>query len=147
MSFQALFYPRAVAVYGSVSPGKLGHVLITHLVKWGFPKVYAVNPKGLGLDKAPGWKKIGDIPEAVDLAVIAAPAAIVKDILIECGEKGVKAAVIISSGFSEAGNAQGEAEIKKVAQKYGIRFIGPNCAGMINTYSNLAPTLQAYPPK
>ncbi|MGI6684056.1 MAG: acetate--CoA ligase family protein [Bacillota bacterium] len=147
MSFQALFYPRAVAVYGSVSPGKLGNVLITHLVKWGFPKVYAVNPKGLGLDKAPGWKKIKDIPEPVDLAVIAAPAAIVKDILIECGEKGVKAAVIISSGFGEAGNAKGEAEIKEVAQKYGIRFIGPNCAGMINTFSNLSPTLQAYPPK
>lgn len=147
MSFRALFYPRAVAVYGSVSPGKLGNILIHHLVQWGFPKVFAVNPKGLGLNHIPGYAKISRISEDIDLVVIASPAATVKEIMVDCGEKGVKAAVIISSGFSEAGNAEGEAEVKEVASRYGIRFIGPNCAGMINTYSNLAPTLQAYPPK
>jgi len=147
MSFQALFYPRAVAVYGSVSPGKLGNVLITHLVQWGFPKVYAVNPKGIGLNNVHGFMRISDIPELVDLAVIASPASTVKEIMTDCGKKGVKAAVIISSGFGEAGNTEGETEVKEVARQYGIRFIGPNCAGMINTYSNLAPTLQAYPTK
>lgn len=147
MSFQALFYPRAVAVFGSVSAGKLGNVLINHLVQWGFPKVFAVNPKGLGLNDVQGYSCIGDIPEEVDLAVIASPAATVKEIMTDCGKKGVKAAVIISSGFGEAGNAAGEAEITEIARQYGIRFIGPNCAGMINTHSNLAPTLQAYPPK
>jgi acyl-CoA synthetase (NDP forming) len=147
MSMEALFNPRGVAVTGSVSPGKLGNVLINRLVEGGFEKVYALNPKAKGLDGVPGFASAEEISGPVDLVVIASPAPTVKDVLEDCGKKGVKAAIIITSGFSEAGNAEGEEEIKQVAKKYGIRFTGPNCAGLVNTHSRLLATLEAAPPK
>ena len=137
MSMEALFNPRGVAVTGSVSSGKLGNVLINRLVEGGFEKVYALNPKAKGLDGVPGFASAEEISGPVDLVVIASPAPTVKDVLEDCGKKGVKAAIIITSGFSEAGNAEGEEEIKQVAKKYGIRFTGPNCAGLVNTHSRL----------
>ena len=147
MGFNELFYPRAVAVFGSVSPGKLGGILVEQIAKAGFKKLYAVNPKGIGIGDIAGYSNIGDIEDNIDLAVIATPAATVAEILEDCGKKGVRAAVIISSGFSEAGNSAGEEGIKAIAKKHGISFIGPNCAGLINTHHDLSPTLQAYPPK
>ncbi|MEG1661741.1 MAG: CoA-binding protein, partial [Clostridiales bacterium] len=146
MGFQELFYPRAVAVFGSVAPGKLAGILIDQIRSAGFHHLYAVNPKGLAAGEIPGYQNITQIEDDIDLAVIAAPAGAVAQILEDCGQKGVKAAVIISSGFGEAGNKAGEAEIKAIAAKHGICFIGPNCAGLINTAHNFAPTLQAYPP-
>ena len=68
-------------------------------------------------------------------------------VLRESGEKGIKAAIIITSGFSEAGNAAGEEEVKAVAREYGIRYIGPNCAGLANTHASLFATLEARAPK
>lgn len=147
MSFDALFNPRGVAVAGSVTPGKLGNVLINRLVEGGFEKIYALNPKAQGVGAVVGYTSAQDIKEPVDLVVIASPAPTVKAVLEDCGKKGVKAAIIISSGFSEAGNVAGEEEIKEVAQKYGIRFTGPNCAGMVNTHSRLLATLEATPPQ
>lgn len=148
MGFKELFYPGGVAVFGSVAPGKLGGNIIDRIIIGGrTERLYAVNPKGLGRENIPGYAHIGDIPDTVDLAVIAAPAATVPGIMEECGQKGVKAAIVISSGFSEAGNKEGEEEIKRIAKKYDICFIGPNCAGLVNTHSDLAPTLQAIPPK
>ncbi|MEL7563455.1 MAG: acetate--CoA ligase family protein [Dehalobacterium sp.] len=147
MSFQALFYPRGVAVAGSVAPGKLGNVLINRLVEGGFEKIYALNPKAQGIGQVEGFASAQDINEPLDLVVIASPASSVKDVLEDCGKKGIKAAIIITSGFSETGNIAGEEEIKKVAQKYGIRFTGPNCAGMVNTHSRLLATLEAAPPQ
>jgi len=147
MSFQALFNPRGVAVAGSVAPGKLGNVLINRLVEGGFEKIYALNPKAQGIGRVEGFTSAQDINEPLDLVVIASPASTVKDVLEDCGKKGVKAAIIITSGFSEAGNTTGEEEIKSIAQKYGIRFTGPNCAGMVNTHSQLLATLEAAPPK
>ena len=94
----------------------------------------------------PGYAAIGAIPAPVDLAVISSPAATVAGILEECGQAGVKAAVIISSGFSEMGNKAGEAEIKAIAARHGIRLVGPNCAGIINTSHRLCPTMETLPP-
>jgi acyl-CoA synthetase (NDP forming) len=146
MSWKALFDPRGVAVVGSVAPGKLGQVLLSHLAAGGFEALYAVNQKAQGLDQIPGFSSVKEIEAPIDLAVIASPAATVKSVLEDCGAKGVKAAVIITSGFSEAGNAAGEEELKQTAKKYGIRFVGPNCAGILNTSGNLMATLQAKPP-
>ena len=145
MQLQELYYPRAVAVCGSVSPGKLGAVLIGRLVEGGFPHIYAVNPKGQGLGDVPGYARVQDIPAAVDLIVVAAPAFTVASVLEDAGQKGVKAAVIISSGFGEAGHPELEAEMNAVARRYDIRYIGPNCAGMVNTHHKLLATLEAAP--
>lgn len=149
MNFQQLFYPKAVAVFGSMGAGKLAGILAEQIRGFGFERVYAVNPKGNGRDDIgiKGYKSLEEIDDTVEMAVIATPAAIVPEVMENCGKYGVKAAVIISSGFSEAGNAAGEEQVKEIAKRYGINFIGPNCAGLINTHHKLAPTLQAYPPK
>lgn len=148
-NFEAMFSPKGVAVYGSAAPGKLANVLVHRIVEGGLRDVYAINPKGLGVENLgiPGFTTIADVEEPVDMAVIAAPAKTVAGVMEECGKKGVKAAVIISSGFSEAGNAQGEEEVIRIAKKYGIRCVGPNCAGLVNTHANLVATLETMPPK
>lgn len=147
MNYETLFYPKGVAVFGSAAPGKLANVIINRLIEGGMDNIYAVNPKGIGVDRVQGYASIKEIGKTVDLAVIASPAFTVKDVLEECGQSGVKSAAIITSGFSEAGNVEGEKEILEVAKKYGIRFVGPNCAGVVNTHSNLLATLETRPPK
>jgi acetate---CoA ligase (ADP-forming) len=153
MTLHHLFYPRNVALVGSVAEGKIGYELLQQMVKGGFPltgtsghNLYAVNPKAQGALGVLGSAAIASIPRPVDLAVITAPAAAVAAVLEECGEAGVKAAVIISSGFSEMGNKAGEAELKAIAARYRIRIVGPNCAGIINTAHRLSPTLETIPP-
>jgi acetyltransferase len=143
---QSLFYPKSVAVFGSAGEGKLANVLIGRLLDGGMERVYAVNPKGESVRTAKGYPSLHALPQAVDMAVIAAPAKTVNGILEDCGKTGVKAAVIISSGFSEAGNEAGEREIIETAKRHGIRFIGPNCAGMVCTHAKLTATLETAPP-
>ena len=147
MGMKELFAPAGVAVYGSVSPGKLGGILIDQIAGAGYRNVYAVNPKGQSHGIAPGYRDVNEIPAPIDLAVIASPAGTVSGIFESLHRKGVHGAIVISSGFSEAGNAAGEAELKELGARYGITFIGPNCAGLVNTHHQLAATLQAYPPK
>ena len=146
MTLHHLFYPRNVALVGSVAEGKIGFELLRQMLKGGYRDVFAVNPKAQGALGVPGYAAIGAIPAPVDLAVISSPAATVAGILEECGQAGVKAAVIISSGFSEMGNQAGEAEIKAIAARHGIRIVGPNCAGIINTSHRLCPTMETLPP-
>ncbi|MDR1650256.1 MAG: acetate--CoA ligase family protein, partial [Synergistaceae bacterium] len=143
---QSLFYPESVAVFGSAGEGKLANVLIGRILDGGMKRVYAVNPKGESVRAAKGYQSLSALPQAVDMAVIASPAKTVNGILEDCGRTGVKAAVIISSGFSEAGNEAGEREIIETAKRHGVRFIGPNCAGMVCTHGGLVATLETAPP-
>lgn len=146
MSLQSLFYPRGVAVVGSASEGKIGYELIRQLVDGGYGQVFAVNPRAQGALSAPGYEAVSKIDRPVDLAVIVSPTPTVPNVLADCGRAGVRAAVIITAGFSEVGNQTGENEIRQVANRYGIRFVGPNCAGMVNTRHRLFPTLETRPP-
>jgi len=146
MSLDRLFYPRAVAVVGSTAPGKLGHVLIRQILEGGFRALYAVNPRAQGLGEVPGFEAVSAIGRPVDLAVIASPADTVAAVLEDCGRAGVSAAVVISAGFSEVGNLAGEEEIRRVARKYGMRVVGPNCAGIFNSACAFYPTLEVRPP-
>lgn len=157
MSIHCLFYPRGVVVVGSTSEGKLGYELIRQILDGGFREVYAVNPKGQGIVPPPALGGVGEvtipgydaavkIEQPMDLAVIASPAPTVPGVLEDCGRAGIGAAVIISAGFSEVGNVTGEEEIKQVARKYGIRVVGPNCAGIVNTHYHLFASLETRPP-
>ncbi len=144
---RSLFYPRGTAVIGSASEGKLGYELIRQMVEGGYERVFAVNPRGEGALGASGYDAVAKIEEPVDLAVIASPAATVPSVLEDCGRAGVRAAAIITAGFSEIGNREAELEVSRVAEEHGVRFVGPNCAGIVNTAHALYPTLETRPPR
>ena len=147
MSIQKLFYPEGVVVIGSMAEGKIGHELALQISNGGYKNLFVVNPKAQGFLSIPGYNSILKIHHPVDLAVIATPPSTVSQIMEECGQAGVKAAAIITAGFAEIGNQQEEIDLKKVAQKHEIRFIGPNCAGFVNSSNKLYPTLESRPPK
>ncbi|MBC7223824.1 MAG: acetate--CoA ligase [Anaerolineae bacterium] len=133
--------PQSVAVIGaSREPEKLGYGVLANIIKGGFPKpVYPINPKAeevLGLKCYPS---VLDVPGPVDLAVIVVPAKYVAGVLEECGKKGVRGAIIISAGFREIGR-EGRArenQVVEIARKYGIRLVGPNVLGIIDTIAKL----------
>ena len=131
-----IFYPSSVAVIGvSSRPDNLGRNIVSNLVEYGFKGiVYAVGPRGGVIETRRIYRSVTDIPDHIDLAVIITPAQTVPGILEECGQKGVRRAIIETAGFREftAEGRQIEDEIQQVASKYGIRFVGPNCIGVIN---------------
>jgi acetyltransferase len=137
----AIFKPKSVAVIGaSPSPGKLGYDVVYNLIHAGFAgPIYPVNPKADQILGRPAFKQISDISPAPDLAVVIIPAKAVVGAIDQCGKAGVKAAVVITGGFAEAGE-EGEAlqkELASTARRYGIRVIGPNCQGVNNPHHNL----------
>ncbi len=140
-SLEKFFHPESVAIIGaSPKEGKVGRVLVENFIKRFRGRIYPINPKHseiLGLKTYPSVK---DVPDKIDLSVIAVPAPIVPKVLEECGEKGVKAAIIISGGFRETGTKEGEELEKRVVEiskKYGIRIIGPNCIGVYDNWSGV----------
>ncbi|MBN1318648.1 MAG: acetate--CoA ligase family protein [Anaerolineales bacterium] len=130
------FYPESVAVIGvSSKSNNLGRNIVANLIEFGFDGiVYAVGPNGGVIETRMIYPTVKDIPGPVDLAVILTPSATVPSILKECGEKGIYRVVIETAGFREYGNKGRilEADMIRVANEYGIRFVGPNCIGAIN---------------
>jgi len=145
---EALFSPRSVAVVGSVGEGKIGRVLLDQLVEGGFTELWAVNPKVQGIPGVPAVSSFSEIDsdQMPDLAVIASPAATVASVLEDAGSAGVKVGIIITAGFSESGNREEELNLHEIAQMHGMRLVGPNCAGIVNTHHKLFPTLETRPP-
>lgn len=147
MSLDRFFNPRGVAVVGSMSEGKLGFELLRQIMQGGYQgSLYVVNPRAQGALDVRGYAAVDEIEGELDLVVIASPAQTVVDTLHACGRRGVKAAVVISSGFSEVGNQALEEALKHAARQHGIRVIGPNCAGIVSTGCNLYATLEVRPP-
>ncbi len=133
--------PRSVAVIGaSRDPGKLGYGVLSNIVQYGYEgAVYPINPKAdeiLGLKCYPS---VLDVEEDIELAVIVVPARFVAAVLEECGRKGVEGAIIITAGFREVGGkgVQREREVIEIARRYGIRLVGPNVLGIIDTIGQL----------
>ena len=136
MRLDSLFSPQSIAVIGaSTRTGSVGYTLTENLLKNGYAgKVYPVNPKTDRLLDLPCYKRISDIPEAIDLAIIIVPAASVPAVLREAGEKGTHAAIIISSGFKETGDTGKTLEetIIAIAREFDIALLGPNCLGFLH---------------
>ncbi|MBN1485118.1 MAG: acetate--CoA ligase [Chloroflexia bacterium] len=141
---EALFQPRSVAVIGASStPGKMGYILMDNIIRGGFEgEIYPINPKGGEIMGRTAYPTILDVPEGVDLAVIVVPAKYIPDIVDECGEKGVGALLIISAGFRETGpeGARLERDVAARAEAAGMRILGPNVLGLIDTISKLNAT-------
>lgn len=143
MTFDYFFKPRGIAVIGaSNDPLKLGYEVFKNLKKYKAGKVYPVNVKDEVVQGVKAYKNIKDIPGEVDLAIIVVPKRFVKGAIIDAGEKGVKGAVIITAGFGETGEEgkREERELVEIAHKYGMRIIGPNCVGVMNTQDDMNAT-------
>jgi acetate---CoA ligase (ADP-forming) len=131
-----IFYPQSVAVIGvSARATNLGRNIVANLIEFGFDgAVYAVGPAGGTIETHRIYHSVLDIPDQVSLAVILTPANTVPGVLSECGQKGIKWAIIETAGFREYGD-QGrklETEMIEIAKNYGMRFVGPNCIGAMN---------------
>ena len=138
--WQYLFAPDSVAVIGASNiPGTWGFGVTRHLLDSHNRKIYPVNPTISEVLGIATYNNVIDIPDPIDLAVIAVPASQVPGIVQECVQKGVRGAVIISAGFAETGESgcELENELAGVARQGGIRFIGPNCMGHADTSSRL----------
>ena len=133
--FAPLFEPASVAVVGaSEQPRSVGSVLIENMLAAGYRgQLYAVNPKHREVRGVPCFPAIGEVPRRVDLAVIATPAPTVPGIIEQCGAAGVRAAVVISAGFSESGpvGAKLERALLENARRHRLRVLGPNCLGIM----------------
>src|SRR5512140_2915488 len=129
------FSPKTVAVIGATeNAGSVGRTLLWNLVTSPFGgTVYPVNPKRPSVLGVKAYKTVSDIPEPVDLAVVVTPPPSIPGIIRECGENGVRAAIVISAGFKEIGpeGAALEREVLKEARAANIRVIGPNCLGVM----------------
>ncbi len=136
-SLMPLFYPASIAVIGaSRSKTSIGGRLFNNIINADFTgPVYPVNPRTTVVRSIPSYKSVLDIEAPVDLAFIVVPAAHVIDTARQCAKKGVKALCVISAGFSETGpeGAKLEKELLEIVRSAGMRMVGPNCMGLLNT--------------
>jgi acetate---CoA ligase (ADP-forming) len=132
-----LFAPRSVAVIGATGrAGSVGQAVFANVFKHGYAGVvYPVNPNSASVMSVKAFPSVLDIPDAVDLSIIIVPSALVPGVMEECGKKGIQAAIVITAGFKELGGAgvQQEQVVLTAARQNGIRLLGPNCLGIINT--------------
>lgn len=136
----AFFSPRAVAVVGvSRTPSKIGRIVFDNLTRreaarYSF-KVYAVNPETPEIDGHKCYPRVSEIKDKIDLAIVAVPATAVSAVIADCAKARVKAAIILTAGFSETGNSAGERAILRAKKR--MRIIGPNTMGCYDAYSGL----------
>ncbi len=138
------FKPQGVVIIGvSQNPTKLGFGLARNLVQSGYTgAIHFVNPRGGTLLERPVYKKVADVPDPVDLAVVLVPASMVPGVLAECGERSIHSTIIASGGFRETGSEGQKLEdvCLRVARDYNMRLIGPNCIGLLDTHLPLDTT-------
>ena len=139
---RGFFYPQSVAVIGvSPAPANLGRAIAYHLLEFRYTgRVYLVGPKGGSFLGHTIYRSLPEVPGEVELAVVLTPAQTLPDVMRACGELGIRRLVIESAGFRELGEERRglEEEVTATARRYGIRFIGPNCIGVMNKENGLA---------
>lgn len=136
-SIEAFFDARSIAIIGaSRRQDTVGRTLVRNLVTGDYKgRVYVVNPATEAVAGLPSYASVGDIPDEVEVAIVAVPAEAVQDVVLDCAAKGVHGLIVISSGFAETGEEgrQRQRRLVGLARSYGLRLIGPNCLGIINT--------------
>jgi acetyltransferase len=149
---EAFFEPKSVAVIGaSTNQEKLGYAVLENLAEGGYAEVgqiIPINPKADQILGYQAYPSVLDVPGDIDLAVIVIPYPYVPDVLEECGEKDIPAVVVISAGFREAGmeGLNRELELIEIANRYKMRLIGPNCLGIIDTFTPVNASFSAGTP-
>lgn len=148
---EAIFAPRSVAVLGaSPNPARLGHQVLKNIVESGFQgRIFPIHPSASSVLDLPAYPDVLEVPESVDLAVLVIPTQHVIEAVEQCGEKGIKGLIVITAGFKEVGGEgkERERQLLETVQRYGMRMVGPNCLGVIDTISNLNATFAALMPE
>ncbi len=136
-ALDALLKPASIAVIGaSRQPDTIGHQIVSNLVAHGFTgPVYPVNPRATAVNSIHAWPNLASLPTPVDCAIVCVPRERVNDVAEECGTYGVKGLVVISAGFREVGGdgIERERQLVQTVRRHGMRMLGPNCMGVINT--------------
>lgn len=136
-SIRPFFEPRAVAIVGASNrPNTIGNALVKNVKNCGFRgPIYPVHPSAETIEGLRAFRRVSEIGQPVDLAVIAVPAPAVEDVVADSAKAGVRGVVVISAGFAESGPAGREAEVRlrHRVRSSGMRLIGPNCMGLLNT--------------
>jgi acyl-CoA synthetase (NDP forming)/RimJ/RimL family protein N-acetyltransferase len=145
-SIARLLRPRSVAVVGaSNDDGKIGHAVFVNLLRTEFDgPLYPVNPDAHHVSGVRAYPSVLDVPDDIDLVVIAVPAATVPEVVEQCAQRGVRGLVVISGGFGERGTADERAagraaqrQLVAAARAHGMRVVGPNCLGIVNTEADV----------
>jgi 4-hydroxybutyryl-CoA synthetase (ADP-forming) len=128
------FSPKSIAIIGASEKPGVGKTIFYNIAKHFKGKIYPVTPSNPTVGGLTAYKNVLDIPDSVDLAVVAAPSKFTPAVMEEVGKKGIKGAIIVSAGFKEVDEAGAklEREVGEIAKKYGIRVIGPNCLGIMS---------------
>ncbi|HLE56803.1 MAG TPA: acetate--CoA ligase family protein [Rhodothermia bacterium] len=136
-ALDGLLKPASIAVIGaSRQPNTIGHQIVSNLVAHGFTgPVYPVNPRATAVNSMHAWPNLASLPTHVDCAIVCVPREHVNDVAEECGAHGVKGLVVISAGFREVGGdgVERERQLVETVRRHGMRMLGPNCMGVINT--------------
>ena len=143
-SLAPFFSPEGVVIIGaSANSKKLSHGILKNMTLYGYQGgIYPVNPNAEEILGLRSYPDVMDVPDPVDLAVIVLPAPLTPELITACGERGIKAVIIISGGFREVGESGLELEetCLQIAQSYDMRLIGPNCVGTLDLYTGLNTT-------
>lgn len=134
MSNSIFFSPKSIAIIGASEKPGVGKTIFYNIAKHFKGKIYPVTPSNPTVGGLPAYKNVLDIPDSIDLAVVAAPSKFTPSVMEEVGKKGIKGAIIVSAGFKEVDEAGAklEREVGEIAKKYGIKVIGPNCLGIMS---------------
>jgi 4-hydroxybutyrate---CoA ligase (ADP-forming) len=134
MSNSIFFSPKSIAIIGASEKPGVGKTIFYNIAKHFKGKIYPVTPSNPTVGGLTAYKNVLDIPDSVDLAVVAAPSKFTPAVIEEVGKKGIRGAIIVSAGFKEVDEAGAklEREVGEIAKKYGIRVIGPNCLGIMS---------------
>jgi 4-hydroxybutyrate---CoA ligase (ADP-forming) len=134
MSNSIFFSPKSIAIIGASEKPGVGKTIFYNIAKHFKGKIYPITPSNPTVGGLTAYKNVLDIPDSIDLAVVAAPSKFTPAVMEEVGKKGIKGAIIVSAGFKEVDEAGAklEREVGEIAKKYGIRVIGPNCLGIIS---------------
>ncbi len=138
-SLDNFFNPKSIAVIGaSREPGKVGFVVLNNLILAKYRgKIYPINPNADKILDIHAYPNVKAVKDKIDLAVIAVPSKVALNVIKDCGEAKIKNVIILSAGFGEIGNKELDKKLKELLKKYNIRAIGPNCLGLLDTYSSV----------
>jgi acetyltransferase len=147
-ALDCILRPQSIAVVGaSATPGKIGYTVLNNLITQGFKgEIYPINPGEQEILGHKAYASVLDVPGKIDAAVMTVPAKIIPQAVEECGKKGIKGLIVITSGFSEVGKRELEEQVVAIAHQYGSSILGPNIVGVLSNSVGMNASFAPYLP-